>query len=215
LHHGADQLSSLPVELYPAIVNRTVTIPHHESAVPSQWVRRWASLIAPGGRVLDVACGGGRHARYLAQLGHPVDAVDRDAEALATLTGIEGVAIRAADLENGQWPYASVQFAGIVVANYLHRPLFPRLIDALAVGGVLIYETFAAGNERYGRPRNPDFLLQPGELLEVVRGQLKVIAYEDVFTELPKSAMVQRICAVNGAVTGDWVSNRLQGGQKS
>lgn len=168
---------------------------------------RWASLIAPGGRVLDVACGGGRHARYLAQLGHAVDAVDRDAEALAALAGIEGVAICAADLENGQWPYANVRFAGIVVANYLHRPLLPRLIEGLAADGVLIYETFAAGNERYGRPRNPDFLLQPGELLEIVRGRLRVVAYEDVFTELPRPAMVQRICAVNGAIAGGRASN--------
>lgn len=168
---------------------------------------RWASLIAPGGRVLDVACGGGRHARYLAQLGHAVDAVDRDAEALAALAGIDGVAICAADLENGQWPYANVRFAGIVVANYLHRPLLPRLIEGLAADGVLIYETFAAGNERYGRPRNPDFLLQPGELLEIARGRLRVVAYEDVFTELPRPAMVQRICAVNGAIAGGRASN--------
>lgn len=168
---------------------------------------RWASLIAPGGRVLDVACGGGRHARYLAQLGHAVDAVDRDAEALAALAGIDGVAICAADLENGQWPYANVRFAGIVVANYLHRPLLQRLIEGLAADGVLIYETFAAGNERYGRPRNPDFLLQPGELLEIARGRLRVVAYEDVFTELPRPAMVQRICAVNGAIAGGRASN--------
>jgi SAM-dependent methyltransferase len=164
-------------------------------------------LIAPGGRVLDVACGGGRHARYLAQLGHAVEAVDRDAAALATLTGVDGIATCAADLENGQWPYADVRFAGIVVANYLHRPLLPRLIEALARGGVLIYETFAAGNERYGRPRNPDFLLQPGELLEVVRGRLRVVAYEDVFTERPRPALVQRICAVNGAVAGGRASD--------
>ncbi len=215
LRHGADHLLSLLLELYPVIVNCAVTVPHHESAAPSQWLRRWASLIAPGGRVLDVACGGGRHARYLAQLGHPVDAVDRDAEALATLADIDGVAIRAADLENGRWPYANVQFAGIVVANYLHRPLFSRLIDALAPGGVLIYETFAAGNERYGRPRNPDFLLQPGELLEIVRDRLRVIAYEDVFTSLPRPALVQRVCAVNGAVPAERVSGRLQGEQKS
>jgi SAM-dependent methyltransferase len=175
------------------------SLPYHENVAPSEWVRRWASLIAPGGRVLDVACGGGRHACHLAELGHPVDAVDRDADALATMAGVEGIATRAADLENGQWPYASAQFAGIVVANYLHRPLLPRLIAVLAPGGVLIYETFAAGNERYGRPRNPDFLLQPGELLDVVRGRLRVIAYEDVFTASPRPAMVQRICAVKAA----------------
>jgi SAM-dependent methyltransferase len=145
--------------------------------------------------VLDVATGGGRHARYFAASGHPVDAVDRDAAAIAVLAGIAGIDALHADLESGPWPYAGQHFAGIIVANYLHRPLFPCLLAALAPGGVLIYETFAAGNEQYGRPANPDFLLQPGELLEVVRGHLRVITYEDLFVAEPRPARVQRICA--------------------
>ena len=170
---------------------------HHEQGTPSTWVCRYAPMIRAGGRVLDVACGGGRHARYLAGLGLRVEAVDRDTEALSRLAGVAGVTTRGADLENGPWPYVGYQFDAIVVANYLHRPLFSHLIAALAVGGVLIYETFATGNERYGRPSNPDFLLQPGELLEVARGLLRVVAYEDLFVADPKPAMIQRICAVN------------------
>lgn len=146
--------------------------------------------------MLDLACGGGRHARYLAKLELRVEAVDRDAEALARLAGVGGVTTRVADLELGPWPFAAQQFDAIVVTNYLHRPLFSHLVAALTGGGVLIYETFAAGNERYGRPANPDFLLQPGELLEVARGHLRVIAYEDVYVDVPKPALVQRICAV-------------------
>jgi len=170
---------------------------HHGLESPSAWVCRFAPLIRAGGRVLDLACGGGRHARYLAGLGLRVEAVDRDADALTRLAGVDGVTARVADLEQGLWPYAADQFDAIVVINYLHRPLFPHLVAALAEGAVLIYETFAVGNERYGRPANPDFLLQPGELLEVARGHLRVIAYEDVYVEAPKPAMVQRICAVN------------------
>jgi SAM-dependent methyltransferase len=158
-------------------------------------VRRWAELIAPGGRVLDVAAGSGRHALLLAQRGHPIEAVDRDATALSGLDASAGVAIRIADLEGGAWPYSGQSFAGVIVTNYLHRPLLPLLVAALGPGGILIYETFAAGNERFGRPSNPDFLLRPGELLEAVRGALRVIAYEDVQVEQPKPAMVQRICA--------------------
>ena len=103
---------------------------------------------------------------------------------------------RCADLEGGPWPFEGQRFAGIVVANYLHRPLFPRLLESLGPGGVLIYETFAVGNERYGRPSNPDFLLRPGELLDVVRGRLRVLAYEDLTVSEPKPACMQRICAV-------------------
>lgn len=171
----------------------------HALRAPSPWVVRFAGLIAPGGRVLDVACGRGRHSRYLAGLGLRVEAVDRDPEALAELSGVAGVRPTLADIEAGPWPYAGERFDGIVVTNYLHRPLLSVLRDSLLPGGVLIYETFAAGNERYGRPSNPEFLLQPDELWEVCRG-LHVLAYEDVYTESPKPAMVQRICAVRGAV---------------
>jgi len=152
--------------------------------------------------VLDVACGSGRHARYLAGLGFRVEAVDRDAQALSALAGVAGVTTRVADLEGGEWPYAGEHFDAIVVTNYLHRPLFSHLVAAVAPGGVLIYETFAAGNERYGRPRNPDFLLKPGELMQVAHGRLEVVAYENLAVEVPRPAMIQRICAIN------WARNR-------
>jgi SAM-dependent methyltransferase len=169
---------------------------HSTIDVPSVWVRRFASLIPAGQRVLDLACGQGRHARYLVGLGYPVCAVDRDAQALAGLAEVAGIEVQAADLENGPWPCPGERFAGIVVTNYLHRPLFPLLRESLDAGGVLIYETFARGNERYGRPSNPQFLLQPGELLDLAAGWLRVIAYEDLFVSVPKPALVQRICAV-------------------
>lgn len=149
--------------------------------------------------MLDVACGGGRHARYLAQRGLRVDAVDRDPAAIAMLGRAPGIATLLADLEDGPWPYADARFDGIVVCNYLHRPLFPKLLAALEEGGVLIYETFASGNERFGRPANPDFLLKPGELLEAVRGALWVVAFEEGWVSQPKLAVVQRICAVRYA----------------
>jgi SAM-dependent methyltransferase len=173
--------------------------PHREIDTPSPWVCRYAQHIEAGGRVLDVACGGGRHARYLAGLGYQVEAVDRDASALGRLEGVAGVATRVADLEGGAWPYAPGQFDALVVTNYLHRPLFPHFLAALAPGGVLIYETFALGNERCGRPSNPDFLLQPGELLKVAHGRLEVIAYENLAVERPRPAMLQRMCAIAGA----------------
>jgi SAM-dependent methyltransferase len=168
---------------------------------PSGWVARFVPLIAPG-EVLDLACGGGRHARLLAGAGHQVLAVDRDASALERVAG-EGIRTLQHDLENApdglaSWPFEANRFAGIVVTNYLHRPLFGHILSSLAPGGVLIYETFARGNERFGKPSNPDFLLAPGELLAAMHGDpsLRVIAYEDGFVSLPKPAMVQRICAV-------------------
>lgn len=167
----------------------------HTLEVPSPWVVRWASLARERCAVLDVACGGGRHARYFAARGHVVDAVDRDNAALSRLAAVPGISPCCADIEGGAWPYAGRAFGAIVVANYLHRPLIPVLLDALAPNGVLIYETFALGNERYGRPANPDFLLKPGELLEAVRGRCRVIAYEDTYVDEPRPAMIQRICA--------------------
>ena len=169
----------------------------HEFESPSAWVTRWAARVPAGGRVLDVACGGGRHTRYFAARGHSVVAVDRDSATPARLAGIPGVTALCADLEGGAWPFPDERFAGIVVTNYLHRPLFPHVLAALAPAGALIYETFAAGNERFGRPSNPAFLLDPGELLDVVRGRLRVLAYEDLQVADPRPAMVQRICAVN------------------
>jgi len=174
---------------------------------PSAWVARFAPLIPPG-EVLDLACGGGRHARLLAALGHPVVAVDRDAAALAATAG-EGISTLRIDLEDSSspqdgWPFAGRRFAGIVVTNYLYRPLFPHILASLAPDGVLIYETFASGNERFGKPSNPDFLLKPGELLEALHagsgGALRVLAYEDGYQALPKPAMVQRICAIGAPI---------------
>jgi SAM-dependent methyltransferase len=183
---------------------------------PSPWVKRLAPLI-PAGEVLDLACGGGRHARLLAAMGHAVLAVDRDADALNRVAG-DRIAALQIDLEKSGdqpfvWPFAANRFAGIVVTNYLHRPLFPHLAASLAPDGVLIYETFAQGNGRFGKPSNPDFLLEPGELLEMARmnfkHSLRVIAYEDGFIDQPRPAMVQRICAVKVDSGGATDSFRL------
>lgn len=160
---------------------------------PSPWVRRWIGFIRPGGCVLDLACGSGRHARFLAELGFEVDAVDRDPSLFAAPP--PGVRLRGADLEGGPWPYEGRRFDAVVVANYLHRPLLPILAASLEPGGVLVYETFARGNEGFGKPSNPAFLLAPGELLEAVRGKLRVLGYEDMVVEEPRPAAVQRICA--------------------
>ncbi len=141
-----------------------------------------------------MAAGGGRHAEYFLARGHAVVAVDRDTSALMRLTG--NLEIIDSDLEAGAWPFGSRLFAGVVVANYLHRPLFPALVQAVEPRGILIYETFAVGNERFGKPSNPAFLLRPGELLEAVRGRLRVLAYEDLEISEPRPAMVQRIAAV-------------------
>lgn len=171
------------------------SVPHARIDSPSAWICRWATLIPAGGTILDLACGGGRHARWLAARGYRVLAVDRD-PAVAALASAPGITALVADLEQGPWPCPGRRFEGIVVANYLHRPLMPMIVASLAPAGVLIYETFSAGNERYGRPANPAFLLEPGELLEAVRGELRVIAYEDLFVREPRPALVQRICAL-------------------
>jgi SAM-dependent methyltransferase len=169
----------------------------HEIDSPSPWVRRWAGLIRSGGRVLDLACGYGRHARYLAALGFAVVAVDRDSAALASLESLGGIEARLADLEGAAWPFAAASFDGVVVTNYLHRPLFGNLAASLRVGGVLIYETFAAGNEQYGRPSNQEFLLRPNELLQSVE-PLALVAFEQGMVSTPKLAVIQRVCAVRG-----------------
>ena len=172
----------------------------HSPSRPSAWVRRFAPLVPAAGAVLDLAFGGGRHSRLFLAAGHPVTAVDSAVSGLADLAGREGLEIVEADLEDGRpFPLAGRSFAGVVVTNYLHRPLLPALVEAVASGGLLIYETFARGNERFGRPSNPDFLLAPGELLDAVRGRLRVLAYEDLLVENPRPAAVQRIAARNEA----------------
>ncbi len=172
------------------------TTRHPEPTAPSAWIIRWASCVPAGASVLDVACGSGRHARWFAARGHAVDAVDRDPAALAPLREVPNIRTLCADIEGEPWPYDGRHYGAVVVANYLHRPLLAQLVQSVAPGGVLLYETFAAGNERHGRPSNPAFLLQPGELLEAVRGQLRVVGYEDVEVAAPRPACVQRICAL-------------------
>jgi SAM-dependent methyltransferase len=178
-------------------MERSVTSPAHEIAAPSRWVERWAALIRRGGTVLDVACGHGRHARFLAARGLNIVAADRDLAVLASLSGVAGVTPHIADLEDEAWPFIGQSFDGVVVTNYLYRPLFGQLSAALAPGGVLIYETFMAGNERLGKPANPNFLLRPGELLAAFAA-LTVVAFEQGLVEQPKPAVVQRICALRG-----------------
>jgi SAM-dependent methyltransferase len=162
----------------------------------SHWVNRFLPYIKSGGDVLDLACGRGRHSLLLHAAGHRVTAVDRDAAALAEISA-KAPAIRTctADLEGAPWPFRGHGFDAIVVTNYLFRPLFPQLLDTLAADGVLIYETFMTGNERFGKPSNPEFLLRPDELLEFVRGRLAVVAFEQGEVSTPRPAVVQRLCA--------------------
>lgn len=163
----------------------------HEELAPSAWVTRFGQRVTVAGRILDVACGAGRHAHWFAGQGFLVDAVDR-----ADLPKLSPrIAFKRADIEADPWPYAGKQFAAVVVANYLHRPLMNTLVESVAPEGWLIYETFSAGNEQFGRPSRADFLLQPEELLHVVHGRLTVVAYENGFVDTPKPAMVQRIAA--------------------
>ena len=168
----------------------------HATLDVSPWIARFASLVAPGARVLDLACGHGRHARWFASRGADVLALDRDPATLASLHGVPGVTTRVADLEGAAWPFAGERFDAIAVTNYLHRPLFAPMLQALAGDGVLLYETFAAGNEKYGRPSNPAFLLQPGELLQRLDG-LTIVAFEQGRSaSAVGAAVVQRIAAV-------------------
>jgi SAM-dependent methyltransferase len=175
---------------------------HLKFTTPSTWVVRFAPL-APkdgpsGGRVLDLAAGGGRHARHFLGRGHRVTAVDKDVSALADLARDDRAEVVAIDLEDGKpWPFPAGAFAAVVVSNYLFRPHIDGLIGSLAPGGVLLYETFARGNEAFGRPRNPDHLLTSGELLALVQGRLQVVAYEHGRTDEAPPGVKQRICAVN------------------
>jgi SAM-dependent methyltransferase len=163
----------------------------------SPWIQRFAGLVPAAGRVLDIACGGGRHTRFFLGRGHTVTVVDRDTSGVKDLQDNPGVEILEYDLEAGApWPFAGRTFEGVVVTNYLWRPILPDVVAAVAPGGALLYETFARGQEQFGHPHNPDFLLTPGELLDAVREVLRVAAYEDLIIEEPDLKAVQRIAAV-------------------
>jgi SAM-dependent methyltransferase len=171
---------------------------------PSPWILRFGGAVPVGGPVLDVACGVGRHTRWFVARGHPVTAVDQDLSGVSDLAGDAHVELVEHDLEDGSpWPFAGRAFAAVVVTNYLYRPMLVDLVRSVADDGWLLYETFAVGNERYGHPTNPDFLLRPGELLDVVRGVLRVVAYEDREVEQPRPAAIQRLAAIRHHGPGD------------
>jgi len=188
--HGSSSVASNPM-LHAEVIACLNAIPRADAGNPSPWVVRFAPLVPTGATVLDVAAGGGRHTRLFVERGHAVVAVDRDTNELVPGARTEVVH---ADLEDGSpWPLGERRFGGIVVTNYLHRPLLSLLIDRLEPGGVLVYETFARGNERFGKPSNPAFLLEPGELLRAVAGRLRIVAFEEATLA---DRVVQRIAAV-------------------
>ncbi|MDM0076334.1 class I SAM-dependent methyltransferase [Variovorax sp. J2P1-59] len=168
---------------------------NHSTLAPSPWIVRWSHLPAPGATVLDVACGSGRHMHWFAERGHPTIGVDRSPEAVAAAAPFGRTVL--ADIESGPWPFAGQAFGAVIVTNYLWRARMADIVAAVAPGGVLLYETFAAGNETVGKPSRPDFLLQPGELLVACAG-LRVVAYEDGYLAEP-DRFVQRIAAVRPA----------------
>jgi SAM-dependent methyltransferase len=167
---------------------------HGPGPAPSTWVQRWTASLAPGARVLDLACGSGRHLLWLAARGLQVTGVDRDEQALAPLRAHAEIVV--ADLEDGPWPLPGRRFDAVVVTNYLWRALMPPIVGSVAEGGRLVYETFMRGHEAYGRPSRPEFLLEPGELLRAT-APLRPVAYEEGLLEGP-TRLVQRVCAVRG-----------------
>ncbi len=177
---------------------RTLDVAAQRGPAPSDWVVRFAPLLDRGARVLDYACGSGRHARWLAERGLRVDAIDRDHAALERLQGLEGLRVRELDLEGDIWPLEGECYDAVVVTHYLHRPRFDALLALLRPGGVLIYETFMAGNERFGKPSSLAFLLQPGELIERLRHGWTLVAFEQGEVAVPRPGVIQRVCAVKG-----------------
>jgi SAM-dependent methyltransferase len=175
-----------------------VSRPHLHLVRPEPWVVRFAPLVRPGGTVLDLACGAGRHGRLFLARGHPVVLLDRDVAGIADLRDAAGAEVVAEDLEAGRpWPFSDRTFAAVVVVNYLHRPLLPALIASLEAAGILIYDTFALGNEAFGRPANPEHLLAAGELLTLVAGSMTVVAYEHgIVDDAECVGIKQRLCAV-------------------
>lgn len=178
---------------------------HLRISAPEPWVRRFAPLVRAGGDVLDLACGNGRHGRLFVERGHTVTFIDRDTTAVEDLAGGARSEVIEFDLEQYRpWPLPERRFAAVVTVNYLWRPLLPHLIEALEDGGILIYDTFARGNERFSSPRNPDHLLTAGELLDVARGALFVVAYEHGRVDRAECPGVkQRICAVKAGPDPD------------
>lgn len=162
----------------------------------SEWVRRYYRQFPKNGFILDLAGGTGRHARFLSQKGFKILLVDNQISKAKDLQNVEGIKLVECDLEDGNsLPFPASTFQGIVVTNYLYRPIFPQLLCLLEVGGILIYETFAVGHEKYGRPTNPDYLLKSGELINLVSPQMRVIAYEEHSITRPTKAYVQSLVA--------------------
>jgi len=165
---------------------------------PSDWVLRFVHLIKPGGRILDLAAGHGRHSFYFLEQGFNVVAADIDVSSLRHKTALEGFSVLEVDLEVGHWPFHSLSFDAIVVTNYLFRPHFPWIIGSLKEMGVLLFESFGAGNEKFGRPKNPQFLLSSGEIYNFLSESLHVVSYEHGIENEPRRSVRQRICAVKG-----------------
>ena len=162
---------------------------------PSPWFVKYAPLINKKGRVLDLACGNGRHAIWLAKQGYQVDVIDRDVDVVSNMVGMDNIKVSIIDIETGDWPQSDQRYDGLIVSRYLYRPLLHTFATMLNPRGVLIYETFMMGNECYGKPSNPDFLLLPNELLEIYSPLLNIISFEQVHEEMPRPAVMQRICA--------------------
>ena len=185
----------------------------HNNSEPSDWVRKWASLVKPGGEVLDLACGEGRHSIFMADLGHKVLATDHDEEKLAVLRGIKNINTLLIDLEKDGLSFKEKRFSAIIVTNYLYRPFLTSLMKILDQSGVIIYETFSQGNESFGKPSNKSYLLKHHELLDVFRKKLYVVSFEQGRINLPKPAVIQRICAItyHAAYNDQILLNQVKG----